>query len=74
MAGGLYDQSPCVPAVGTFHSGTVCEPASWVRLYDQQAAASCEELAEPRLRFEALAHHVQDSIPAPQQAMLRRRG
>ena len=50
-----------MPAVGTFHSGTVCEPASWVRLYDQQAAASCEELAEPRLRFEALAHHVQSA-------------
>ena len=49
--------------MGTFHSGTLCEPASWVRLYDQQAAASCEELEgrSPYLSFEALAHHVQSA-------------
>ena len=57
--GGLYDQSPCVPAVGAFHTGATCEPASWVSANDLQAAASCEELNTARLSYGAASHHVQ---------------
>ena len=59
--GGLYDQSPCVPAVGTFLSGSVCEAASWVRTNDARAAASCSELSDPTATsaYGAVAHHVQ---------------
>ena len=57
--GGLYDQSACVPAVGRFHSGAVCEAASWVALHDPQAAASCAELAVPGMRRDPVEQNVQ---------------